>query len=88
MFNSLSAKLAIQYPEKHTKLIANQFNRSKVIDCVEDLLTLGSGTPGTQRDITFSQLAVKGLINIVQNIIKDKTTRQILKCCDVVKYFF
>jgi hypothetical protein len=45
----------IQCSQKHTqkKLIANQRSRSKVIDCVGELLT-GSGTPGTQRDVVFT----------------------------------
>ena len=46
------------------KLIANRFSRSKVIqnaiECVGEF-SQGAGTSGTQSDIAFSQLAVKGL---------------------------
>jgi hypothetical protein len=41
------------------KLTANQFSRSKGIGCGN--FSQGVGTPGNQRDIAFSQLAVKGL---------------------------
>jgi hypothetical protein len=41
---------------KHIKLIENRFSRSKVIQ-----ISQGAGTPGTERDIAFSQLMVKGL---------------------------
>jgi hypothetical protein len=48
------------------KLIANQLSWSKLIDCVcggrgRGDFSHGAGTPGTKRDIAFSQLAVKGL---------------------------
>jgi hypothetical protein len=46
----------------HTKkLIANQFSSSKVINCVGNF-SKGAKMPGIQRDIAFSQLAVKGII--------------------------
>jgi hypothetical protein len=48
--------------QKHKNLIANQFRRSKVIDYVWGNFSQGAGTPGTQRNIAFSQLAVRGLI--------------------------
>jgi hypothetical protein len=41
-------------------IIANQFRRSEGIDCVVELYTR-RWTPGTQGDITFSQLVLKRL---------------------------
>jgi hypothetical protein len=51
------------------KLIAYQFIRSKFIDCVGNFSHDAAGTSGTQRDIAFSQLAVKGLKG-ERNVVK------------------
>jgi hypothetical protein len=56
----------LQTDAKSISLIANRFSISKVIqnstDRVWELLTLRCPrTPNTEKDITFSQLAVEGL---------------------------
>jgi hypothetical protein len=45
-----------------TKLIANQFSRPKVIDCLGELLTRRWNAWHSDTDIAFSQLTVKGLM--------------------------
>jgi hypothetical protein len=53
----------IQCSQKHKKLIVNQFRRSKVIACVGELLTRRWNAWLSERQ--FSQLAVKGLKNVI-----------------------
>jgi hypothetical protein len=56
----------IQCSQKHKNLIANRFSRSKVIQNAIEYVgefSQGAGTSGTQSDIAFSQLAVKGLMS-------------------------
>jgi hypothetical protein len=52
---------SIQWFQKLTKLIEHRFSRSKVIQNSIGNFSQGARTPGTERDIAFSQLAVKGL---------------------------
>jgi hypothetical protein len=55
---------SIECFQKHAKLIENRFSRSKVLlTRVWEILT-DAGTPGTERVIAFSQLAVKGLTKL------------------------
>jgi hypothetical protein len=62
---------SIQFFHKHTKLIENRFSRSEVrLECGN--FSQGSGTPGTDRVIVFSQLVVKGLIPLSQSVVLSK----------------
>jgi hypothetical protein len=61
---------SIQSFQKHAKLIENRFSRSKaLLTRVWELLSQDAGTPGIERVITFSQLAVKGLKLKLQQLI-------------------
>jgi hypothetical protein len=75
---------SIQYFQKHAKLIENQFSRSKVqltrVECGN--FSQDTGTPGTERVIVFSQLAVKGLITLKAYlplaVMTDQLTRELV----------
>jgi hypothetical protein len=73
----------IQCSQNHKKLIANQFSRSEVINCVGGAFHKGAGTPGTQRDIACSQLVMKGLISVTatENITKMREQNGCVMSC-------
>jgi phage anti-repressor protein len=65
------------FSKTYSKLIENRSSRSKVIQNSIDYLecgnfSQGAETPGTERDITFSLLTVKGLKKIPHSN-EDKT---------------
>jgi hypothetical protein len=62
----------IQCSQKHKILIANQFSRSKVIDCVGELLTRLWNAWHSERHCVFTAGGerVKGYVHRVEVIIK------------------